>query len=86
MHADDTLVCRSFLPDSAVKVTQHINSDLETLIHTSREHNLITNPTKSFVMFFGSKHKRDLVAETSQHFCGRYCMKRCEQIGECVSS
>lgn len=52
-YADDTQLYKSFMPGSIVEVSNAINSDLNILINSSKDHGLCINPTKSAAMLFG---------------------------------
>nr|CAI5817049.1 unnamed protein product [Callosobruchus analis] len=57
-YADDTQIYSSFSINDLRTAEYRMNSDLKALFDVSAAHNLLLNPNKSVVMFFGSKAKR----------------------------
>ena len=55
-YADDTQIYFHFNHHDYLNASACINHDLNTLKHLSLEHNLNLNPSKSFLMLFGSKN------------------------------
>lgn len=60
-YADDTQAYFSFTIDDSLPSRDKINNDLVKLVDISAAHNLKLNASKSYVMLFGPKHKRDHV-------------------------
>lgn len=57
MYADDTQIYYSFSKENS-ELIHCLNDDLENLYKTSKQHNLLLNPSKSSVLLFGNKNDK----------------------------